>query len=298
MDHHGRRVRRVGVLLVATLAVLSFCGSARQTVELQRAGASPGRGMATSTCPNSYPWRLRTTSIVPGEVLYLGDLTACTNSSESATYLANAGTGVWTVSLPRDAGFDIDGESLGDSLSLGRRLFRQAMQRPGAPVLLLPAGALTVEAIPRDVGFTLDTSLTTTWLVFESLMTEVVKLGPEEVAALAQRGSLRAASVVTCGLAIYNFTQRHLPDMLASEDPIGLLRTAMSTGSEAEECARSWQLANEAAHQRRIATWSETVSSLTDNRPFRSQSDDLFSSLKTLPRRFVVQVCALINRFC
>jgi len=299
MDHHRRRVRRVGVLLVVTLASLSCCGSGGQAVSRSDGAAlsgsrSTGDTAARSMCPDSYRFGLQTTSNVLEDPLYLGDVTACTNWVNSVTYLANGGPGVWTVSLAGDVRFSIHGESLvGSRGSLDRYLFRQAVQPTRSQVLLLPGGSLTIEAPPGAVSLTVDTKLTTAWFASTLVVAEMMKLGPEVEKALAQRGSSLAKSLVTCGLAVYNFTQQHLPDLLASDDPVGQLRAAISTELGATECARSWQLAKEAARQPRIPAWSDALGSLTDGTRFGSQGDDLFSRLKTLPGRFKAGVCAL-----
>jgi len=243
-------------------------------------------------CPDSYRG-LQITPSVQEDILYLGEVAACTNWVDSVTYLENGGPGVWTVSLARDARVTVHGESLGSRASLHRYLFRQAVQPTRSQVLLLPGGALTIEAPPGAVSLTVDTKLTTAWFASTLVVAEMMKLGPEVEKALAQRGSSLAKSLVTCGLAVYNFTQQHLPDLLASDDPVGQLRAAISTELGATECARSWQLAKEAARQPRIPAWSDALGSLTDGTRFGSQGDDLFSRLKTLPGRFKAGVCAL-----
>lgn len=164
------------------------------------------------------------------EAPFLDDISACMAPSQDRTWLRNASTAAWTISLPSGgttvvnpaSDTTVQQQSFTDALSLGS-------------ATLLPGADVVVEAPPLEVEWLIDLRLSIAWEGHEVLLEELESMGQDVVvAALTVRESPARKALVQCTVSVANLASES-PD-LETVDPVALITTGLTTATTAAVC--------------------------------------------------------------
>jgi len=249
-------------------------------------GATTGGPEPTyaTPCPVTHPVPLVTAPETEEELEYLDDITACTDAANTTTYLNNDSDVVWTL-LTTAGGDPVEQLTQGIKLESFRELALQVYEFE----LLFPKSAVVVGATPGDVVWRLHPQLSAMWLFHEQAADSVEEYGQEQLTELLAMSSLRRGALATCSFAAYNIVQDDLSG-LTGDNPIDQFLAGLGIASEATQCSRAWQLADEDALRRfdQTATWGDDVARWADDTTFLRYADDQLTLLRRLGKALVI----------